>query len=222
MNLKKEALLNSKLYAIFGPEDKDPRALQVRVPQALEGGVDIIQYRSKTEDFGIRLKEAELMRSLISGEKNLFIVNDDPQLAKMVRADGIHVGQEDMPIHMVKKIVGKQMLVGKSTHSIDQAKNAANEGADYIGFGPLFGTPTKPDYKPIGTQDLKVLKQTLQIPYFAIGGINISNVEELIEQGADRVAVVRAISCAPDIFHAAERFKRHLRKGELCNLLEKI
>ena len=126
------------------------------------------------------------------------IINDHPQIARNVRADGVHLGQDDLPIAEARKVVGPKCAVGKSTHSIDQAIRAFYEGADYIGFGPIFATPTKPGYPPIGLDDIAKVHELVRIPIFCIGGIKLDNLAKVLEAGARRVVIVSGLLQAKD------------------------
>ncbi|MGK0184478.1 MAG: thiamine-phosphate pyrophosphorylase [Verrucomicrobiales bacterium] len=164
-----------------------------------DDGVDILQLRAK----GATAREVEQWASelhpitLDAGVP--LVINDHPEVAAAVGAEIIHVGQDDMPLAEVRKIVPDQTLIGKSTHSVEQAIAGAAEGADYIGFGPLFATPTKPDYLPIGIDDIRSVHEQLSLPIFCIGGIKRENVSSVVSAGARRVVIVSGILQAEDI-----------------------
>jgi thiamine-phosphate pyrophosphorylase len=145
------------------------------------------------------------------------IINDHPQIARNVPAEGVHVGQDDLPIAEARRIVGPQCAVGKSTHSIDQAIRAFYEGADYIGFGPIFATPTKPDYPPIGLDDIARVHESVRIPIFCIGGIKLDNLEKVIEAGARRVVIVSGLLQARDPAEYARFAKQMLSHQPLIS-----
>src|SRR5207248_7570693 len=126
------------------------------------------------------------------------IINDHAEVARDLGADGLHLGQEDMSIAEARAIVGAECAVGKSTHNLDQAIRAFYEGADYIGFGPLFATPTKPDYPPIGLSKIENVHEAVRIPIFCIGGIKLDNLPKVIEAGAQRVVIVSGLLQAGD------------------------
>ncbi len=164
----------------------------------IESGVDVLQIRAKnTAVKAIETLAVEIHpRSRAAGVP--LIINDHPELA--VFADGIHVGQDDMTIAAARQRtvaeagpVAHEMLAGKSTHSVAQAVAAAREGADYIGFGPLFATPTKPDYRPIGLEDIRRVHEVVSIPIFCIGGIKLENLATVLAAGARRVVIVSGI-----------------------------
>lgn len=163
------------------------------VEALVRGGIDLIQLRAKNLSAG---EIEEFARELHSTTTRLglpLVINDHPEIARNVRAEGVHLGQDDMSIAEARKIVGVDCAVGKSTHSLDQAIRAFYEGADYIGFGPLFATPTKPDYPPIGLNEIGKVHDAVRLPIFCIGGIKLDNLPEVIEAGARRVVIVSGL-----------------------------
>jgi thiamine-phosphate pyrophosphorylase len=138
------------------------------------------------------------------------LVNDHPEIAKRVPVEGVHVGQEDESIASVRRSLERKVWVGKSTHNLAQATAARDEGADYIGFGPVFATPTKPDYQPIGLSDIGQVHKDVALPIFCIGGIKIDNLAEVIAAGAKRVVIVSGLLKAKDIPHYARACKKLL------------
>jgi len=189
---------------------KGTRSLEEITQQAIKGGADIIQLRCKNLPQDAVLLHARILREVTRSLNALFIVNDDPGVAAACDADGVHVGQEDLSVSAARKVVGPDRLVGKSTHSKEQAVQAQEEGADYIGFGPLFATPTKPDYTAIGPEAIDGVKDLVHIPYFVIGGIDQGNCEKVLARGATRIAVVRAVVQAENIQETAMSFKKML------------
>jgi thiamine-phosphate pyrophosphorylase len=171
------------------------------VQQMLEANIKIIQYREK--DFPMRQKYRECLdiRDMTARYNACFIINDDVHLALAVESDGIHVGQDDLPVEKVRDLVGDKMLIGLSTHSPEQAENAVKTGAvDYIGVGPLYQTSTKKDVQPpVGLGYLDYAARRHQIPFVAIGGIKESNLTEVVKHGANCVCLVSEITGAPDI-----------------------
>jgi len=164
----------------------------------IEGGVDLIQLRAKKQSPEEISKTAVGLRSMTRDAGVPLIINDHPEIARAIQADGVHVGQDDRSIAEVRSVVGPNCAVGKSTHSLDQAIRAFYEGADYIGFGPIFPTPTKPDYQPVGLKEIQKVHE-LPLPIFCIGGIKLDNLPKIIEAGAQRVAIVSGLLQAPDI-----------------------
>jgi thiamine-phosphate pyrophosphorylase len=165
----------------------------------LEAGVDILQLRAK----GHTPAQVETLgKALVPIAKAAgvpLIINDFPEVAAAVGADGVHVGQDDLSVAAARAIIGPGKIVGKSTHSLDQAIAAEAEGADYIGFGPLFATPTKPGRPAIGTADIAAVhRRVTRIPIYCIGGIKLENLPGIIDSGAERAVIVSGILQAPD------------------------
>jgi thiamine-phosphate pyrophosphorylase len=167
--------------------------------QMVDGGVDILQIRAKGKSFD-RIKELAAAALAVTKKAGIpLIINDHPEIAMEVGADGVHIGQDDMMVADARRIVGNKSWVGKSTHSLEQAVATAQEKPDYMGFGPLFSTPTKPEYKPIGLDEIREVDSRVQIPFFCIGGIKLENLPVVVKAGARRVVVVSGILQATDI-----------------------
>ena len=190
-----------------------------RMVEALvRGGIDLIQLRAKNFSAVETEKLAGELHSATTRHGVPLVINDHPEIARNVRAKGVHLGQDDMSIAKARKIVGADCAIGKSTHSLDQAIRAFYEGADYIGYGPLFATPTKPDYQPIGLGEIGKVHDAVRIPIFCIGGITLDNLPEVLEAGARRVVIVSALLQAPDIPAYARAAKELLnRKSKVEN-----
>jgi thiamine-phosphate pyrophosphorylase len=170
------------------------------VQAMLDGGIRIIQYREKTKKMGLKYEECLQLRAMTREAGAAFIVNDDIDLALLVGADGVHVGQEDLPLEAVRSLVGENMAIGLSTHSPEQALAAQARGADYIGVGPVFATQTKEDVcAPVGFAYLDFVAGNLNLPFVAIGGIKEHNLREVATHGARCMALVTEITAAPDI-----------------------
>ena len=167
--------------------------------QMIEGGVDLIQLRGKTKSIGELVDLAAELHELTAKSSTPLIVNDYAEVARQWPVEGVHVGQHDDQVGVVRQKVARDILVGKSTHSLEQARDAQDEGADYIGFGPIFATPTKPDYVPIGLENIRRVHAEVSLPIFCIGGINIDNLQSVIDAGAKRVVMVSALLKAHDI-----------------------
>ena len=167
--------------------------------QMIEGGVDLIQLRAKGRPSAEIANIAAELHGLTAERDVPLIINDHPEIARIVGAEGVHVGQDDPAISEVRAIAGPNCMVGKSTHSVDQAIRAFYEGADYIGFGPIFATPTKPDYQPIGLSEIQRVHEAVRIPIFCIGGITLDKLPEVMEAGARRVVIVSDLLQAKDI-----------------------
>ena len=166
----------------------------------LDAGVRIIQYREKTKKMGAKYEECLQLRAMTREAGAAFIVNDDIDLALLVDADGVHVGQEDLPVAAVRSLVGEGRAIGLSTHSPEQARAAVAAGADYIGVGPIYATQTKDDVcAPVGLAYLDYVVREIDLPFVAIGGIKESNLAEVAAHGARCPALVTEIVGAPDI-----------------------
>jgi thiamine-phosphate pyrophosphorylase len=166
--------------------------------QMLEGGVQLLQLRAKEKRADEICSFAVSLVPLCRPYKVPLILNDHPELISQTGAAGAHVGQDDVSVAEARAMAGERAIIGKSTHSLSQALAAQQEGADYLGFGPLFATPTKPDYPPIGLDDIKVVQRLISLPVFCIGGIKRENLQSVLAAGAQRVVIVSGILKAPD------------------------
>ncbi len=217
LDLKKYLLNNKNLYLVTNSDgfESDDKFLD-SVAQALSGGVDIVQLREKKANARRIIELGKKIRQLTSMFNALFIVNDRVDIAKIVKADGVHLGQDDVEINYAKEVLGNDKIIGISTHEPGQAIKAVEEGADYIGVGPVFETPTKPGRKSVGLEYVKWANENvLDIPFYAIGGINQENVCDVIESGAKNIAVVRAIINAQSPKDAALKFKECLSENNV-------
>jgi thiamine-phosphate pyrophosphorylase len=192
---------------------KDRDWLQA-VEDAIRGGVTVVQYRSKGNSKSTREMYGELLqlRELTRRYSVPLIVNDRVDLALAVDADGVHIGQDDLPPPVVREILGEDKIIGISTHSLEEVKEANGLPVDYIAFGSIFRTPTKEKPIVVGTDLLKEAKKVAKKPLVAIGGIMPYNVDEVIKAGADGVAVISAILGFQDTFKAAESMKRAIER----------
>ena len=169
------------------------------VTAMIDGGVDLIQLRAKKSSIEQVADLATRLHKITSQAEVPLIVNDRAEVCAQVAVEGVHVGQDDDSIATAREKAGRKIIVGKSTHRLDQARAAQKEAADYIGFGPIFATPTKPDYQPIGMADIKPVHADVVLPIFCIGGIKIDNLGEVMAAGAKRVAIVSGLLKAPDV-----------------------
>jgi len=193
------ALANARLYGILDLGYVEPEDAARIVEQMIEGGADLVQLRGKRNSIEKLVDLATELHELTTKSSTPMIVNDYAEIASRVPVEGVHVGQYDDSIELARRKAGRNILVGKSTHSLEQARGAQREGADYIGFGPIFATPTKPDYPPIGLADIRRVHVEVSLPIFCIGGINIDNLQSVIEAGARRVVMVSALLKARSI-----------------------
>lgn len=204
---KKYRLDGKKLYLVtdrtqFENEDDFLNA----VASALKGGVQIVQLREKTATAREFTALGRKVRELCALYDAIFIINDRVDIAMAVKADGVHLGQHDMDIASAREILGSEVIIGLSTHCPEHALNAIETGADYIGVGPVYTTPTKPGRQAVGLDYVKWAAENVSIPWFAIGGMDANNLAEVVAAGASRVAAVRAIINADSQEQAAGRF----------------
>jgi thiamine-phosphate pyrophosphorylase len=193
------SLHECRLYGIIDLGYVERRDAARIVEQMIEGGVDLIQLRGKEKSISELMELSAELHELTVQSFTPLIVNDYAEIARQVPVEGVHVGQDDDPIEIVRQKAAREILVGKSTHSLEQADAAQREGADYIGFGPIFATPTKPDYPAIGLQNIRRVHAEVNLPIFCIGGINIDNLQNVIDAGAKRVVMVSALLKAHNI-----------------------
>lgn len=165
----------------------------------LEGGVGLLQLRAKKSSLETIASVAKEILPVCHSFGVPLILNDHPELVRQTGADGVHVGQGDLPVPRVREIVGPEAIVGLSTHSLAQALAAQEVQPDYIGFGPLFSTPTKPDYAPVGLEEIREVHQRVDFPIFCIGGIKQENIATVLAAGARRVVIVSGILQAADV-----------------------
>jgi thiamine-phosphate pyrophosphorylase len=198
-NSVKPNLSDARLYGILDLNYINDSDAVFVAEAMIKGGVDLIQLRGKERSIDELAGLAAKLHELTAVSLTALIVNDHAEIAKQVPVEGVHVGQDDDSIHVARRKAGRDLVVGKSTHNLEQALAAQREGADYIGFGPVFATPTKPDYAPIGLSDIKRVHAEVSLPIFCIGGINIDNLQSVIDAGAKRVVMVSALLKAHSI-----------------------
>lgn len=210
MRLDKKHML---LYAVTDRAWVGTKSLYEQVKEALENGVTCVQLREKELNEGDFLKEAKQISALCKEYKVPFIVNDNVDIAIACKADGIHIGQEDMELKSVRKLVGEDMIIGVSAHTVEEAIKAQEGGADYIGIGAVFATSTKTDVDVLSFDTLKSICEAVDIPTVAIGGIKKDNICKLKGSGIDGVAVVSAIFAAKDIATATKELLFEVKKA---------
>ena len=198
-------LISSGLYCLTGEEYSNGRGNIEIVKMLLDSGIKTIQYRQKAKPSLFKLKECESIKKLTRQYNANFIVNDDADIAFLVDADGVHIGQGDLPVSAVRKIIGAEKIVGVSTHAPGQALKAVSDGADYIGVGPVYATQTKADVcAAVGLEYVKWAAQNIKIPFVAIGGIKENNITAVRDAGAKWFAMITEIVGAQNI---AEKIK---------------
>ena len=201
-----------RLHVLTDPKASRGRSHLQVAEAAIAGGADVLQLRDKEASSGQLYQEALQLRKLTSDAKVPFIVNDRLDIALAVDADGLHVGQTDLPASVVRRILGPGKILGVSVDTVEEAILAEKDGADYIGVGPVFeARGTKPDTcEPLGVDCIARIRRHCRLPIVAIGGINAENARKVREAGADGAAVISAIVSADDIAQAARRLKRIL------------
>ncbi|MBM3251296.1 MAG: thiamine phosphate synthase [Candidatus Omnitrophica bacterium] len=209
MSWKERLLRNSRLYVLVDNDLCSGQLIKI-ARQAISAGADIIQLRFKNGFTIDKLRLAQIIRKLSLG-KSLFIVNDHIDIALAVGADGVHLGQDDLPIEIARKILGRPMLIGISCHSLKQAKEAEHRGADYIGVGPVFLTSAKPKLHPIGPKVLAQIKKNIRIPFFAIGGIKQNNLKQILDCGVKKVVIGSAVCKSKTVNKTIQEFKKLLK-----------
>ena len=210
MRLDKKHML---LYAVTDRAWVGTKSLYEQVKEALENGVTCVQLREKELNESDFLKEAKQISTLCKEHKVPFIVNDNVNIAIACKADGIHIGQEDMELTNVRKLVGEDMIIGVSAHTVEEAIKAQDGGADYIGIGAVFATSTKTDVDVLSFDTLRSICEAVDIPTVAIGGIKKDNICKLKGSGIDGVAVVSAIFAAKDIATATKELLLEVKKA---------
>lgn len=198
------------LYGILDLGYVAPGDLRDTAVRMADGGVDVMQLRAKGHEPDAILEMARAIAPLAREREIPFLINDHPQLVEPSGADGCHVGQDDHSVAQARAASPRPMLVGKSTHSVGQALDAAAEGPDYVAYGPLFATPTKPDADAIGTDGIREVHGSVQLPVFCIGGVKRENLDAVFEAGARRVVMVSGILEAEDITAVCRDIKDRL------------
>lgn len=207
-NYRHQELYNSPLYLVTSPE---PEIFNI-VEAALKGGLTLVQYRDKDGKDSDRLETAAKLCQLCHHYNALFIVNDRVDLALAVDADGVHLGQQDAPVSFAREILGTQKIVGLSTTNKQELNRAIAEKADYVGVGPFYETPTKPGKAALTQEYIDYVQAKCSVPWFAIGGIDLNNLNAILTTGAQRVAVVRAIMQAEQPTQAVRQFLAQLMR----------
>jgi thiamine-phosphate pyrophosphorylase len=202
-------LERARLYLVCEarPGGREPEEV---LRPALQAGVDVVQLRDKSGDEREIVEAGGVFRRLCDAYDALFVVNDEAELAVACAADGVHLGQDDASPDEVRRVLGNDALIGLSTHSPEQLDAAG--GVDYVSVGPVFRTPTKPEYEPVGLGLVRYASEHASVPFFAIGGIDASNVDGVLDAGAGRIAVVRAIRDADDPGEAARSLRARIEE----------
>lgn len=210
---KKGLLSKIQLYVIADRRICGYRDIEEVVGQAIEGGAQMIQYRDKDSGDADFLSIASKLKAVCKARGVPFIVNDRADIAREVDADGVHLGQKDLSINEARKILGHAGIIGKSASTIYQARKAEEEGADYLGIGPIFDTPSKEIAEPIGLSIVPEARDSLKIPFYLIGGITRDNLDQIVEAGRSRIAVISAVVLSDDVKSATADLLKKLKTG---------
>jgi thiamine-phosphate pyrophosphorylase len=198
--------MNPTLYVVLDRTAARGRDLDSLLAAVIDGGCRMVQLREKEWPSGRLLPLARQLRDRCRSAGVTFIVNDRVDVAVAVEADGVHVGQDDLPARLARSFLTEGMVLGVSTHDIEQARAARDDGADYVAVGSMFPTATKPDFQLVGPALLRKLRGEIRVPLVGIGGITHDNVADVVRAGADGVAVISAVCAAPDPGAATRRF----------------
>lgn len=213
MTGKEELLSKIQLYVIADKKICGDRDVEDVVRQAIEGGAQMIQYRDKHSGDADFLSIASKLKAVCKESGVPFIVNDRADIAREVNADGVHLGQKDLSIKEARKILGPAGIIGKSASTIHQARKAEEEGADYLGIGPIFGTLSKEIVEPIGLSIVPEARDSLKIPFYLIGGITTDNLDQIVEAGRSRIVVISAVVLSDDVKSATADLLKKLKTG---------
>ncbi|MEN8904715.1 MAG: thiamine phosphate synthase [Clostridiales bacterium] len=222
---EKNRKLDTDIYCITSYEHSKGRNNIDVITEMLEENIEIIQYREKNKSLAEKYRECIEIRELTLKYKATFIINDDIHIAKMVNADGVHIGQDDLPIDKVREFLGEDFIIGISTHSKDQCIQSINSEADYIGVGPIFKTYTKKDVcDPVGLSYLSYVSKNVKIPFVAIGGIKEHNLASVLKEKPKMIALVTEIVGADDIRAKIRSIRKIMRenKGREKDLMNKV
>ncbi|NJN74601.1 MAG: thiamine phosphate synthase [Limnothrix sp. RL_2_0] len=211
-----QKLQQAYLYLVTSPHDN----LFGVVEAALQGGVHIVQYRDKDTNDDVRFTNALELKKMCDRYGALFLVNDRVDIAVAVDADGVHLGQTDLPVATAREILGAGKIVGRSTTNPEELDKALKEGADYVGVGPVYETPTKPGKAAAGHAYVSYAREYCPVPWFAIGSVNTDNIHEVLEAGAERVAVVRSIMASEQPTLTTQYFVAQLSRKQTLLRLE--
>lgn len=214
MNWKKQQLKKSRLYIVLDKDLVGEDSVIKIAARIKKAGVDIVQFRDKTSDRKTFLNTASKLKELFQNSKTLFIINDNADVALAVDSDGLHLGQQDLPIEAARRILGNEKIIGISCSTLEQAMKAQSAGADYLGFGPVFATQTKTIAGLADKNLLPLFKKRLTIPFFAIGGINAQNYKKLSLLGVNRIAVSSAVCLSESIGQSVDRLTKQILKHD--------
>lgn len=198
-------VIDYSLYLVTDEDCLQGRALLSCVEEALAAGVTLVQYRAKSKDGGAMYTEAVQLKALCDQYSVPLIINDRLDIAQAVGAAGVHLGQDDLPCTVARKILGNAYVIGVSAHNPAEALQAVRDGADYLGCGAVYVTSTKHDVAKLGVANLRAIRQAVSVPIVGIGGINLANYAEVLATGADGAAIVSGILAQEDIMQTVKR-----------------
>lgn len=198
--------MNYNIYLVTDSNCIGERSLLECVEEALKGGITLVQYRSKETDGGIMYKEALALRELCDKYQVPLIVNDRVDVALAVGAAGVHLGQDDLPCAVARKLVPENFIIGVSAHNVEEALAAQKDGANYLGCGAVFGSQTKNNVSSLGLEKLKSIREAVDIPIVGIGGVTADNYAKVLETGANGAAIVSGILGVQDVKSETEKF----------------
>jgi thiamine-phosphate pyrophosphorylase len=208
--------MDPALYVVLDRTAARGRDLELLLAAVIDGGCRMVQLRDKEWPAGRLLPLARRLRERCAAAGVTFIVNDRVDLAVAVEADGVHVGQDDLPARVARSLLRPGMLLGVSTHDVEQARTARDDGADYVAVGSMFPTATKPDFQLVGPALIRKLRGEIRVPLVGIGGITHENVVEVVRAGADGAAVISAVCAAPDPGAATRRFLELIQNARVA------
>ncbi len=206
---KKDLLDRIRLYVLIS-SNIATKSVKETAKLVIDGGADAIQLREKTMSDSDLISLSGEVRGITTKSGTLLIINDRVHVAREINADGVHLGQQDMSVPEAKEIIGDEKIIGVSTHSIIQAKQAEKDGADYVAIGPIYPTKTKDYEPPIGIEIIQKISEAVNIPFIAIGAITLENLDRVLNAGASRVAVCSTIIGSKDIYSTAKQYKEKL------------
>lgn len=211
-------MIENGLYLVVGAENCAPHSLENVVKEAVQGGVRLIQLREKSLSTRKFLEIARALKSILAEEHVPLIINDRIDIALAIDAQGVHLGQSDMPYRFARALLGQEKIIGLSVESLDEMHEAKHLDADYIALSPIFSTPTKTDTKiQWGYEGIQTVKKFITQPLVAIGGINQTNITEVLAAGADIIALVSAISQSDDPKHSAKMLQEVIDQHTVNN-----
>ena len=206
---KKDFLHRIRLYVLIS-SNITKKSVKETARLVIDGGADAVQLREKTISDSKFISLAREVRDITTKRGSLLIINDRVHVVRKVNADGIHLGQQDMSALEARNIIGDEKIIGVSTHSITQARQAQKDGADYIAIGPIYPTSTKDHEPSVGIEIIHEISEAVSIPIIAIGAITLENLDEVLKAGASRIAVCSAIIGSKDIYSSTRQFKEKL------------